>query len=112
MIRVNYHALRREETEAVQINEELLRKAKKRFSLGAGKARKELMDIFAQQVRLQAMEVAQRQMNPQLLVDAGKEGLLDALKVYDIGDSSQTFKEFATPFIKRAMESAKAQRGR
>ena len=109
MIRLNYAALRKDEVETVQINEELLRKAQKTLGFSA---RKELVGFFGTELRLQAMEVAQRQMNPQQLVDAGEQGVIDALKVYEVGKTAQSFKEFAVPFIKRAMQSAKTKAGR
>lgn len=109
MIRLNYAALRKDKKEAVQINDELLKKAKKTLGFAA---RKELVALFADDLRLQAMEVAQRQMNPQLLVDAGEKGILDALKVYEVGRTRQQFREFALPFIKHSMQSAKSKAGK
>ena len=105
MIHINYTALRKEEAESLVLNDELLTKAKSRFGFGA---RKELLRLFAPSLRLQAMEVAQRQVNPQSLYDAGMDGVIEALKVYDIGRTDQPFKEFAVPFIKLAMQSAKS----
>jgi hypothetical protein len=104
VIRINYAALRKDESESILISEELLRKAKKRLGFGA---RRELIGLLSSQLRLMAMEVAHRQMNPQSLYDAGVEGVLSALKVYDIGESDQSFKDFAMPFVKRAMQSEK-----
>ena len=105
MIRINYAALRNQEVESLDINEELLKKAKGRLGFGA---RKDLRNLFVPHVRLLAMEVAKREMNPQALFDAGLDGVLEALKVYDVGRTELSFKDFATPFIKRAMQSAKA----
>ena len=107
MIRVNYAALRKNDSGTLEVSDELLKKAKGRFGFSA---RKDLRAQFTSHVRLLAMEVAQRKMNPQLLLDAGMDGLLDALKVYDIGENQQAFKDFATPFIKRAMQTAKSSR--
>jgi hypothetical protein len=108
LIRVNYAALRKDDTETLDVSDELLKKAKGRFGFGA---RKELNTLFSSHVRLLAMEVAQRQMNPQLLYNAGMDGLIDALKVYDIGQNQQAFKDFATPFIKRSMQTARSTKG-
>lgn len=105
MIRVNYAALRKDETVTLEVSDELLKKAKGRFGFGA---RKELCSIFSSHIRFLAMEVAQRQLNPQSLVNAGMDGLIEALKAYDIGECQQPFKDFATPFIKRAMQTAKS----
>ena len=106
MIRINYAALRKGDSDGLEIDDELLRKAKKRFGFGA---RKELLHLFTSHIRLQAMEIAQRQMNPQSLCEAGAEGVMDALKVYDIGETQQPFKDFAVPFIKRAMQTVKSR---
>ena len=106
VIRINYHALGEEKAREVVVSDDLLTRAKKRFGFGA---RRELLEFFVPLVRLQAMEVAQRQWNPQQLMKAGLNGVLDALKVYDIGQTEQHFKEFATPFIKRAMQTAKSK---
>jgi hypothetical protein len=108
LIRINYAALRQEESELLQISDDLPRKAKKRFGFSA---RKELQRLLSAQIRLQAMEVAARKMNPQLLYDAGLKGVVDALKVYDIGQTEQPFKDFAMPFVKHAMQSAKTSMG-
>jgi len=105
LIRINYAALRQQQADSLELSDELLKKAKGRFGFGA---RKELRKAFASHVRLLAMEVAQRKMNPQLLYNAGLDGMIGALKVYDIGQTEQEFKDFATPFIRRAMQSAKA----
>ena len=107
LIRINYAALRKDESESIQISDELLKKAKRRFGFSA---RKELLGLLSSQLRLQAMEVAARQMNPQLLYDAGMQGVLNALKVYDIGQTDVAFKDFAMPFVRTAMQSAKASR--
>jgi hypothetical protein len=105
VIHINYAALRKDEADGMVLSDELLRKAKGRFGFGA---RKEVLRVFTPSVRLQAMEVAQRQVNPQSLLEAGLAGVIQALKVYDIGKTEQPFKEFAMPFVKQAMQSAKA----
>jgi|GEM_PF-4032860 len=105
-IHINYAALVNDNSSADNISEELLKKAKSFFS---GGARKELLQLFDAEIRLMAMEVAQRQVNPQDLYQAGTLGLLEALEIYDPGKTEQEFKEFALPFVRTHMLNARSK---
>ncbi len=104
MIKIHYNALEKTPASGVQVGEELLKKAKGLFGSAA---RGEVVHLFDPIIRHQAMEVAQREVNPISLYDAGKDGLLDALKIYKIGKTKSSFVDFATPFIRQAMQLAK-----
>ncbi len=105
-IHINYSALHKGEDGEPQVTDELLRKAKGVFGMSA---RKELLRLFDAQIRLLATEVAQRGGNPSALYTAGTDALLDALKVYNIGDKDVSFAGFATPYIKQNMQRAKSK---
>ena len=104
-IRINYQALREKGSEDEQLSEELLKKAKSFFGKSA---RKELVRILDVHIRQLASQAAQRQVHPQVLCNAGRDGLFEALKLYEIGNKDTSFKAFATPFIRQAMERARA----
>lgn len=104
MIKIHYNALEKTPTKGVQVGDDLLKKAKGLFG---SSARAEVVRLFDPVMRHQAMEVAQREVNPITLYDAGKDGLLDALKIYKIGKTKGSFVDFATPFIRQAMQLAK-----
>lgn len=106
MINIHYGALREDDKSKDRVPDELLKKAQGLFG---GSARKEIVKILNGHIRLQAMEVAQRQINPQTLYDAGVQGILDAIKSYNVGHEDLSFKMYTTPFIRQAMQSARAK---
>ncbi len=103
-IHINYDALAKSATPKLVVTEELLKKAK---GLLGFNARKELTRMFDAQLRVLAVEVAARQANPHSLYEAGTAGLLEALKMYEIGQTQQRFPDFAAPFIRTAMLHAR-----
>src|ERR1051325_5436440 len=105
LIPINYSALRRREASSIDIPDDLLRKAKKRLGFAA---RRKLLALLDSDLRLMAMEVAQRQVNPRTLYDSEAEGIFTALRAYDVGKSEQSFQSFAMPFVKHAMQSARS----
>ena len=106
MINIHYGALREDDKSKDHVPDELLKKAKGMFG---GSARKEIVQILDGHIRLQAMDVAQRQVNPQSLYDAGVAGVADAIKSYNVGHEDHKFKIFATPIIRQSMLNAKAK---
>ena len=54
-----------------------------------------------------SVEIAARQANPHSLYEAGTTGLLEALKMYEIGQTTQRFADFAIPFIRTSMINAR-----
>src|SRR5947209_3522568 len=107
-INIHYGALREDDKNKDKVPDELLKKAQGMFG---GGARKEIVQILDKHIRLQAMDVAQRQINPQTLYDAGVQGVLDAIKSYTVGHEEHSFKIFSTPFIRQAMQNARAKMG-
>lgn len=104
LIHIHYDALNKNDTGDVQVSEEFLKKAK---GLLGSSARDELVRMFDPVIRRQAFEVARREVNPMSLYESGREGLLDALKLYKIGKTQGTFSQFATAFVRQAMQLAK-----
>ena len=107
-IHINYKALHNTVSEDELISEELLKKAKGFFG---GNARNEIVRILEPHIRQIAAQVAQRQIHPQILCNAGREGLFEALKMFEIGGRDKSFKDFSIPFIRQAMERAKGKHG-
>ena len=106
MIKIHYGALREDDKGKHRVPDELLKKAQGMFG---GNARKEVVRILDGHIRLQAMDIAQRKLNPQTLYDAGVTGVLDAIKSYNVGHEDHAFKVYATPFIRQAMQAARAK---
>lgn len=103
-IHINYNALTTKTDHKDLAPLELVRKAK---GLLGFSARKELVRRLDPQLRLLAAEVAQRQVNPTQLYEAGVAAILEALKMYDPDKTTQPFWQFAQPFIRTAMIHAR-----
>jgi DNA-directed RNA polymerase specialized sigma subunit len=101
MIRINYKSL--QDGPTAEVSPELVKKAQ--GFLGR-QARRDVLRIMDQTVRVQAVEVSRREINPQLLYPAGQEALRDAIKAYRVGQR-ESFREFATLMIRQAMNHAK-----
>lgn len=101
MIRIDYKTLRDGPT--AEVRPELVKKAQ--GFLGR-QARRDVLRIMDQTVRLQAVEVSHREINPQLLYPAGQEALRDAIKAYRVGQR-ESFRDFAILMIRQAMNHAK-----
>jgi DNA-directed RNA polymerase specialized sigma subunit len=105
-IHIDYNALREDSTAGQRITADLLKKAKGLFG---GSARRELVRLFDRQMRLMAAEIAQRQANPQVLYEAGRSGLMEAVRLYRIGETLENFRSFAIPIIRQRMVHAKSK---
>jgi DNA-directed RNA polymerase sigma subunit (sigma70/sigma32) len=103
-IRINYAALNAEERGQGYIGHELVKKARGFFG---GGARKQIRSILDSQIRLLAVEVAQRQTDPHALYQAGFEGLDEAIKIYDPERTELTFRSFALPIIRQHMQRSR-----
>jgi hypothetical protein len=105
MIRLDYAALGDNSARDSEIPRELIKKAK---GLLGRRARTEILQMMDQLLRVQAAEVARRQMDPQRLHEAGRQAVLEAIKSYQI-DQPQDFREFAVAFARQAMILAKTK---
>jgi len=103
-IHINYDALAKPATPKLVVTDDLLKKAK---GLLGFNARKELVRLFDHQLRVLAVEIAARQANPHALYEAGTAGLLEALKMYEVGQTTQPFTDFAIPFVRTSMLNAR-----
>ena len=66
----------------------------------------EILRILDPLLRLQAGEVAQRQVPPQSLHEVGRQAMLEAIKLYRIGQK-ESFREFAMIYTRQAMVLAR-----
>jgi len=104
VIRLDYAALGDDSARDSEIPRELVKKAK-RF-LGREGARQEILRMMDQALRVQAAEVARRQMDPLRLYEVGQQAVLEAIKSYQI-KQQENFREFATAFARQSMVLAK-----
>ena len=88
------------------IDAKLVRQAKGIFGR---KARMKILKILDSRLRSQAAQIAQRQINPMLLYEAGQRAVLDAIALYRAGER-QEFHKFADALVQPAMFSAKMKR--
>ena len=103
MIRLDYAALGDNSARDAEVPRELIKKAK---GLLGRRARTEILQMMDQLVRVQAAEVAHRQMDPQRLHEVGRQAILEAIKSYPI-DEGGDFREFALALARQAMTAAK-----
>lgn len=101
MIRIDYRAL--QSGPATEVSPELVRKAQ---VFWGRQARRDVLRIMDQAVRLHAVEISRREINPQLLYSAGQDALRDAIKAYRVGQR-ESFREFAALMIRQAMTHVK-----
>lgn len=104
VIRLDYAALGDDSARDSEIPRELVKKAKR--LLGRGEARQEILRMMDQTLRVQAAEVARRQMDPLRLYEVGQQAVLEAIKSYQI-KQQEDFREFATAFVRQSMVLAK-----
>lgn len=102
-IRLDYAALGDPMARDSEIPRELVKKAKGFFGR---QAREEILQMMDQGLRVQAAEIARRQMDPQVLHEVGQKAVLEAIKSYQI-KQREDFREFATAFVRQAMALAK-----
>lgn len=103
MIHIDYQAVRDNKSQDDHVDLRLVKKAQ--GFLGRG-AREEILRIMDSQLRLQAGEIAQRQVTPQSLHEIGKQATLEAIKLYRIGQK-EGFREFAMIYTRQAMVLAR-----
>jgi DNA-directed RNA polymerase specialized sigma subunit len=101
MIRIDYKSLT--DGPLGEVDPALVRKAK---GFWGRRARREILRVMDQLVRVQAVQVSQRAINPQLLYEAGQSALRDAIKAYQVGQR-ESFRDFATLMIRQAMTHTK-----
>jgi len=106
MIRLDYAALGDNVTMDSEISVELVKKAK--GLIGRAAAREEILQLMDNALRVQAAEVAARQVNPADLYTVGRHAVREAIKHYRIGQR-ETFNEFATAFARQSMLRAKSK---
>jgi hypothetical protein len=73
--------------------------------LGRG-AREEIVRILDPLLRLQAGEIAQRQVTPQSLHEVGQRAVLEAIKLYRVGQK-ESFQDFTMIYSRQAMVLAR-----
>jgi DNA-directed RNA polymerase specialized sigma subunit len=103
MIRIHYGSL--SDGPAAEVTADLIKKAQ---GFWGRQARREILRTMDQFVRVQAVQVSQREINPQLLYQAGLDALLEAIKAYRVGQH-ESFKEFATIMVRQAMNHTKTR---
>jgi len=104
MIRLDYAALGDNVTMDAEIPIRLVKKAKGFLNRAA--AREEILQLMDNALRVQAAEVAARQVNPADLYTVGRHAVEEAIKHYRIGQR-ETFNEFATAFARQSMVLAR-----
>jgi hypothetical protein len=104
-IRLDYAALGDNVAQDGQIPTQLVKKAQ---GMLGRQARQEILQMMDSAVRVQAAEAAQRQMNPLELYKVGQEAVLEAIKLYRVGQD-ETFREFATAFARQSMALARSK---
>jgi len=103
MIHIDYQAARDRKSQDDYIDSGLVKKAQGFFGRAA---REQILQILDPALRLQAGEIAQRQVNPQTLHEEGQKAILEAIKLYKIGQK-ENFREFAMIYARQAMVLAR-----
>src|SRR5579862_3935495 len=98
-IYIDYQAARDTKSQEDHVDPRLVKKARGFFGKGA---REEILRILDPSLRILAGEVAQRQVNPQALHEEGQKAIMEAIKLYKIGQK-ESFREFATIHARQAM---------
>jgi hypothetical protein len=103
MIRIDYQVLREGKSHDDHVDPRLVKKARGFFGRAA---REEILRILDPLLRLQAGEVAERLVSPQSLHEIGQEAVLEAIKLYRIGQK-ESFRDFAMIYTRQAMVLAR-----
>ena len=103
MIHIDNQALRDSKSQDDHVDPRLVKTARRFFGRAA---REEILRILDPLLRLQAGEVAQRQVTPQSLHEVGRQAMLEAIKLYRIGQK-ESFREFAMIYTRQAMVLAR-----
>ena len=105
VIRLDYASLGGSGTPDAEIDRKLVKKAKGLFGR---QAREEILQLVDQNLRIMAAEVANREVNPELLYRVGQEAVGEAIKVYKI-KQEEGFREFVIAFTRQSMFLAKSK---
>ena len=108
VIRLDYASLGGSGTPDAEIDRALVKKAKGLFGR---QAREEILQLVDHNLRVLTAEVAQRQVNPELLYKIGQEAVGEAIKAYKI-KQEEGFREFAIAFARQSMFLAKGKMSR
>lgn len=108
VIRLDYVSLGGSGSPDAEIDPALVKKAK--GFLGRH-AREEILKLIDHNLRVLTAEVAQRQVNPELLYKVGQDAVTEAIKVYKI-KQKEGFREFAIAFARQSMFLAKTKMSR
>ena len=103
MIRIDYQALSEGKSHDDRVDSQLVKKARGFFGRAA---REEILRILDPLLRLQAGEVAERLVSPQALHEVGQQAVLEAIKLYKIGQK-ENFRDFALIYTRQAMVLAR-----
>ena len=103
MIHIDYQVLREGKTRDGHVDIRLVKKARRIFGRVA---REEILRIMDPLLRVQAGEIAQRQVTPQSLHEIGQQAMLEAIKLYRVGQR-ESFGEFAMIYARQAMVLAR-----
>ena len=103
MIRIDYQVLHETKARDGRVDLRLVKKARRLFGRAA---REEILRIMDPLLRVQAGEIAERQVTPQSLHEIGQQAILEAVKLYRIGQP-EDFGEFAMIHARQAMVLAK-----
>jgi hypothetical protein len=103
MIRIDYQVLREGKSHDGHVDIRLVKKARRFFGRAA---REEILRILDPLLRIQAGEIAERQVTPQSLHEVGRQAVLEAIKLYRIGQK-ESFREFALIYTRQAMVLAR-----
>ena len=103
MIHIDYQAARESKSHDDHVDPRLVKKARGFFGKAA---REEILRIMDPLLRLQAGEIAERLVTPQSLHEVGQHAVLEAAKLYRIGQK-ESFREFALIYTRQAMVLAR-----
>ena len=105
VIRLDYASLGGSGTPDAEIDRKLVKKAK---GLLGRQAREEILQLVDHNLRIVAAEVANREVNPELLYKVGLEAFSEAIKAYKI-KQEEGFREFVIAFTRQSMFLAKSK---
>jgi len=107
-IHLDYASLGGTGTPDAEIDRALVKKAKGLFGK---QAREEILQMVDHNLRIVAAEVAQRQINPELLYRVGIEAVGEAIKAYKLKQEEE-FRKFVIAFARQSMFLAKGKMAR
>jgi len=105
VIRLDYASLGGSGSPDAEIDRQLVKKAK---GLLGRQAREEILQLVDHNLRVVAAEVANREVNPELLYRVGQEAVGEAIKIYKV-NQEEDFREFVIAFTRQSMFLAKSK---